>query len=133
MARTKTLPKSPPRPAVPANYDKYLAVEQAIRCKPIELIEALRARTIRRGDGSTGPMTFSEIADIVNRLAAEHAAQYQISPVTISYEAVRRWWRHFHPDDPTRKSRAAGAAMTLDELAATHPETAAKVKAELGL
>lgn len=133
MARSKT-PRTPPRPAVPAAYDKYLAVEQAIRRTPIELIESLRARSIRRGDGSVGPMTFSEIAEIINELAAQHAAQHGITPVVISYEAVRRWWRHFHPEDPTRKPRSVDSPpITMAELERDNPATAAQVRKELGL
>lgn len=139
MARGKSPPKKAvpaklARPAVPVHYDKYLAVTQAIYRDPIELIEDLRGRTILRGDGSTGPMTFHEIAEIITELAKRHADAYEITPVTISYEAVRRWWRHFHPEEPTRQSRKSGpAALTIDELAVTDALTAAKVRAELGL
>jgi hypothetical protein len=120
---------------VPTHYDRYLAVEQAIYGSPIALIRDLRARDIRRGDGSVGPMTFAEISEIITELAAKHAALHKITPVTISYEAVRRWWRHFNPDEPTRRSTRDGkaGAMTLRELEQADPTTAAEVRKELGL
>jgi hypothetical protein len=138
MAKAKTPPKHAPpaRPAVPTHYDKYLATMQAIYCDPIDLIELLRARTILRGDGSTGPMTFAEIAEIVTALAGKHAQSHAITPVTITFETVRRWWRYFHPDEPTRRPRGAkpdDKAMTLAELELAHPSTAAAVREELGL
>lgn len=100
----------------------------------MRLIEDLRTRTVRRGDGSVGPMPFTDIADIITDLAAQHATQYAITPVTITQEAVRRWWRHFHPDEPTRRSRGgADRPVTLTELESADPTTAARVRKELGL
>jgi hypothetical protein len=110
-----------------------LAVEQAIYCSPIALIKDLRARTILRGDGSSGPMTFDEISEIINALCARHAEQYDIRPVVVSMEAVRRWWRKLCPDEPIRRSARTGSAMTLAELEQSDPITAAQVKRELGL
>ena len=131
--RTARAPAVPVAPPVPPHFDRYRAVEQAIYRSPIDLIEDLRARTIRRGDGSTGPMTFEEIAEILNALCARHAAQHDITPIVVSLEAVRRWWRQLRPDQPMRRSAKADAPVTLAELAQADPATAAQVREELGL
>jgi hypothetical protein len=141
MARTKPPPNSKKKPvpaaataSIPPHFDKYRAVEQAIYQSPIDLVKKLRARIIQRGDGSIGPMTFDEIASIINDLAARHAAKHNITPVVISLEAIRRWWRLFCPDQPIRKSpRVDGKAVTLDELARASATTAEEVRKELGL
>lgn len=127
-------------PPIPRDWDRYLATEQAIYRRPIELIEHLRNRQIRRGDGGVGPMTFEEIAGLLSDLAAKHAEKYSVTPVVVSHEAVRRWWRHFHPEAPMRAPRGSRTskpaevqAVTLSELEAADPATAAQVRAELGL
>ena len=137
MAKNKSPARAaraaPTAPTVPPHFDKYRAVEQAIYRSPIELIKDLRARTIRRGDGSAGPMTFEEIAEIINALAARHATQHDITPIVVSLEAVRRWWRQLCPNEPVRRSAKAGSAVTMAELEAADPTTAAQVRKELGL
>ena len=69
---------------------------------------------VRRGDGSVGSMTFDEISEILTLLAAQHATEYGITPVVISREAVRRWWRHLRPGQPVRESRGARAKRLGD-------------------
>ena len=54
---------------------------------PIEIAMGMRADQIRRGDGSTGPITFREIAQYLSKLTG----------IDLRGESVRRWYRVVDP------------------------------------
>lgn len=130
-------PTNPPHapPKLGDREPKYQALQLLLGVPPIELINKLRAETIRRGDGSDGPRTFADIARVLTERAQAAAGRRKtpVGDVTVSPEAVRRWWRLTHPEAPQRKprTRKVERAYTLAELEAIDPDAVAKMRSKL--
>jgi hypothetical protein len=133
------MPRQNPAHAPPelgVREPKYQALQLLLGVPPIDLINRMRAETVRRGDGSDGPRTFAEIARILTERAQSAASRRKrpVGDVTVSAEAVRRWWRVTHPEAPQRKPRATRKperAYTLAELEAIDPDAVAKMRSKL--
>lgn len=83
-----TVPATPP-PEQKIGGNLYKLMATKLRRPPIEIIDEMRATTVRRGDGSTGPPSF--------RTIAEHLSQR--ARVDVSFESVRRWYLDAHPTE----------------------------------
>lgn len=82
---------------------RYQLINEKLKGEtPIQFIDRMRASTVRRGDGSTGPPSFREVAEALSRR----------SGVSVTYEAVRTWWhqaRQIEADaEDARQQVAAG-------------------------
>lgn len=78
--------KTPPRPVI--GGAKYRLIEDRLGKSPIKIIDAMRKKMVRRGDGSMGPASFNTIAAHLSEQSGE----------SVTYESVRRWFEQAHPE-----------------------------------